>query len=88
MELIRGIYSDGVRRTMVRHIVRMLRDIAVTPLCEGVETVDEIKAVRDLGVDLVQGYLLAKPAFESLGASVRMERLFERAAPDRAASTG
>jgi EAL domain-containing protein (putative c-di-GMP-specific phosphodiesterase class I) len=53
-----------------------------------VETVDEIKAVRDLGVDLVQGYLLAKPAFESLGASVRMERLFERAAPDRAASTG
>jgi EAL domain-containing protein (putative c-di-GMP-specific phosphodiesterase class I) len=30
-------------------------------VAEGIETQEELDAVSDLGVDLVQGYLLARP---------------------------
>lgn len=67
MDLIRGIDADPVRRTVLGHTVRMLEDLGVTPLCEGVETLAELAVIEDLGVNLVQGYVLARPAFEALG---------------------
>lgn len=66
MALIRDIDRDPVRRAVVRHIVNLTNELGVTPLCEGIETADELAAVRDLGVNLVQGYVLAKPQFEGL----------------------
>ncbi|MNL71177.1 phage resistance protein [compost metagenome] len=42
----------------------MLAEFGITAVCEGVETAEEMKVLRDLGVDLIQGYLLARPAFE------------------------
>jgi EAL domain-containing protein (putative c-di-GMP-specific phosphodiesterase class I) len=35
-------------------------------IAEGIETVDEYNARRRCGIDLMQGYLFAKPAFEAL----------------------
>jgi len=35
-------------------------------IAEGVETLGEFEALRGLGVRYIQGYLLAKPAFEAL----------------------
>nr|WP_315862565.1 EAL domain-containing protein [Phreatobacter aquaticus] len=64
MALIRDIDTDRAKRIVVRHTLAMLADLGITPLCEGVETLGELEALRDLGVDLVQGYLLARPAFE------------------------
>ncbi|PZO04063.1 MAG: diguanylate phosphodiesterase [Hyphomicrobiales bacterium] len=66
MALIRGIDTDDARRKIVRAIVGMLHDLGVTPLCEGIETVEEMSALADLGVKLMQGYYLARPAFEAL----------------------
>jgi EAL domain-containing protein (putative c-di-GMP-specific phosphodiesterase class I) len=66
MELIRGIDRDFVKRTIVKNTIRMLHDLGIRPLCEGVETSEELCVLRDLGVELMQGYLLAKPAFEAL----------------------
>lgn len=66
MDLIRGIDSDRVKRAVVKHTLNLLDELGVTPLCEGVETVEELEVLRDLGVVLVQGYLLAKPTFETL----------------------
>lgn len=66
MDLIRGIDTDPVKRTVVKHTLNLLRDLGITALCEGVETFAELQVLRDLGVSLVQGYLLAKPAFETL----------------------
>lgn len=66
MDLVRGIDSDKVRRTIVQHTLSMLKDLGITPLCEGVETAGELAALRDLGVDLIQGYLIAKPSFEAV----------------------
>ncbi|MDQ1198905.1 EAL domain-containing protein [Agrobacterium sp. SORGH_AS 787] len=80
MDMIRGIDSDPVRRVIVRNTLNMLADLNVTPLCEGVETAGELAALRDLGVTLVQGYLLAKPAFESLAVPSTISELLSPAA--------
>ena len=66
MALIRDIDTDKVKRTIVRNTLTMLRDLDISPVCEGVETVGEYEALSDLGVSLMQGYLLAKPAAEAL----------------------
>ena len=70
MDLIRGIDRDPVRRAVVKHTVRLLEELGIVPICEGVETWDELSAVNDLGVNLIQGYVLAKPSFEALGKPV------------------
>jgi len=70
MDLIRGIDSSTVKQTIVGATLRMLRDLGVTPLCEGVETVAEYDVLRSMGVDLMQGYLLAKPALAALATPV------------------
>lgn len=76
MGMIRGIDTDPVRRTIVKHTLRMLGELSITPVCEGVETIGEMSALRDLGVSLMQGYILAKPAFEQLAVpATRLEIL-------------
>lgn len=74
MGLIRGIDTDYVKRIVLKHTLRMLRDLGITPLCEGVETVEELEVLRDLGVSLVQGYLIAEPAFEKLATPTLFDR--------------
>lgn len=66
MALVRDIDTNPVKRTIVRHTLDMLRDLGIQPVCEGIETLDEHDVLRDLGVELMQGYLLAKPALEAL----------------------
>lgn len=67
MALIRGIDKDSARQKIVKHTVAMLHDLGVTPLCEGIETIGELQVLKDLGVNLMQGYLIARPSFEALG---------------------
>ena len=68
MELIRGIDVDRVKRVIVQNTLNMLADLGIRPICEGVETVAEFEVLRDLGVELMQGYLIAKPALGGLAA--------------------
>lgn len=64
MDLIRDIDTDRAKRIMVRHMLAMLSDLGIVTICEGVETMGELAVLRDLGVELLQGYALARPAFE------------------------
>lgn len=66
MDLIRGIDSDRVKRVMLGHLLRMMEDLGIETICEGVETPGEMAALSDLGIVLMQGYGLARPAFEAL----------------------
>lgn len=66
MGLIRNIHTDKARQVIVRHCVNMLKDLNITPLAEGIETHEEYFWLLDAGVELMQGYLLAKPGFECL----------------------
>lgn len=80
MDMIRGIDTDKVRRTIVRHTLNMLEDLGILPVCEGVETIGELSALHDLGVRLIQGYVLAKPSFESLSQPISAATLMNEAA--------
>ena len=68
MELIRNVDKDPVRQSIISNCLRIFQDINVTPLAEGIETQGELRWLRDAGVALMQGYLIAKPGFECLPA--------------------
>ncbi len=68
MSLIRDIDTDPVKRAIVRHMVRLLEERDIISLAEGVETQAELSTLKDIGVSLVQGFLIARPAFEALAA--------------------
>jgi len=66
MALIRDINSDKKRQLIVTHCLNMFRDLNITALAEGIETVEEYVWLKHAGVELMQGYLFAKPGFECL----------------------
>jgi EAL domain-containing protein (putative c-di-GMP-specific phosphodiesterase class I) len=66
MDLVRGIDADPRRRAIVRAIVGLCAELGTTVIAEGIETRAEAETLRGLGVRYLQGYLLARPAFEAL----------------------
>ncbi len=68
MELVRGVDASLPRRMIVGGVVRMAREMGITVIAEGIETDGELAALRAMDVRYIQGYLLARPAFETLPA--------------------
>lgn len=66
MALIRDIHLHPVKVAIVRKMFELNTELGITTLAEGVETLDELKVLRELGISLFQGYYFAKPAFEAL----------------------
>ena len=66
MALIRNIDRDKARQAIVRGIVTICADLAVTVIAEGIETAGERDFLADAGIYLMQGYWFAKPAFKAL----------------------
>jgi EAL domain-containing protein (putative c-di-GMP-specific phosphodiesterase class I) len=60
--LTRDIQNHKPKQIVVRHMVNMCRELGARVVAEGVEALDELRCVRDLGVQYAQGYLLAYPA--------------------------
>jgi EAL domain-containing protein (putative c-di-GMP-specific phosphodiesterase class I) len=59
--LVEAAPTDRVARAMISAIVRMAGDLGVQTVAESVESDVELQAVRSLGVDYAQGFLLGKP---------------------------
>jgi EAL domain-containing protein (putative c-di-GMP-specific phosphodiesterase class I) len=66
MALIRGIDGDQVRQVLVETTLEMCRRLDIRVIAEGIETRAELDCLRQMGVELFQGYLLARPGFETL----------------------
>ncbi|MEO6338766.1 MAG: EAL domain-containing protein [Caulobacteraceae bacterium] len=66
MALIHHIDTSRVKQVIVGSITRMCEDLGLVVVAEGIETDGEFATLRDLGVRLMQGFLLAMPAFEAL----------------------
>lgn len=66
MALTRNVDSDRVRRAIVSGIVRLCDELGIEVIAEGIETQGECLALQDEGIKLFQGYLFARPGFESL----------------------
>lgn len=67
MELVRGIEASKAKRAIVKGIVAICAELNVRVLAEGIETAAERDCLRDLGIDLMQGYLFCKPALMAIG---------------------
>jgi EAL domain-containing protein (putative c-di-GMP-specific phosphodiesterase class I) len=65
MKLVRNIDHHGPRQSIVRAIGQVCIDLGIDVIAEGVETAEEYTWLANEGVQLFQGYLFAKPAFES-----------------------
>ncbi len=61
-ELVRDLDHDRNRRALVSAMSAFAGEVGTSVIAEGVETVSELEVLRDAEVDLVQGFLLARPA--------------------------
>ncbi len=64
-----------LKRDIVAALVDMARRSGIVVVAEGVETVDERDTLVDLGCDLLQGYLFAKPGPPFPTARTTFERV-------------
>lgn len=62
IELVQGIDGDLARQSLVKGLSHFARTTGCRLVAEGVETAAELHTLRDLGVDLIQGYLLGRPS--------------------------
>lgn len=66
MEIIRDIDKTPNKQAVVAGILTMMSQLGGKVLAEGVETAEEYFWLRSQGISLYQGYLFAKPGFETL----------------------
>lgn len=60
--LVQGLSHDGDgAATMMSAVVALSRSLGIKVIAQGVETSDELEALRGYDFDEVQGYLLARP---------------------------
>ncbi len=61
ISLISSIESDRKKQFLVSNLIQFASKYNIKVLGEGVETKEELQTLIELGVDLVQGFYLAKP---------------------------
>jgi EAL domain-containing protein (putative c-di-GMP-specific phosphodiesterase class I)/GGDEF domain-containing protein len=72
-ELVDGIDRDKVRQHLIRFLVCFGKLSSIRVVAEGIERIEELDTLIDLGVHYGQGYLLAKPnaARQDIAADLR-----------------
>lgn len=60
-EFVTGIGADARDEHTVRTIVGLLRGIKCSLLAEGVETKDQCEWLKAIGIEMIQGYWIARP---------------------------
>ncbi|CAN5900888.1 hypothetical protein BH11MYX3_BH11MYX3_32080 [soil metagenome] len=73
--LVRGIARSTVKREMLRSLRHIAETIDAVMVAEGIEHIEDVVALRDLGLRYGQGYYMARPAppFVTLKDEVRAE---------------
>lgn len=61
MSLVRDVHKSPVKQKLIRSITDLCKDMGIAVVAEGIEIADERDSIVDLGCDLLQGYLLARP---------------------------
>ena len=61
MSLTIGIARSERKRKLASYLLELSRRCDAALIAEGIETREDLEILRDLGVDLGQGYLLGRP---------------------------
>ena len=62
ISIVRGIDTDRDKQQIVSNIVAYAHARSMQLIAEGIETEAQLRTVIGLGVDLLQGYYLSRPA--------------------------
>jgi len=62
IDFVRELTSSETDARVVRGIVGLAREFSQTTIAEGVEDEETLALLREMGVDLAQGYLFGRPA--------------------------
>lgn len=74
MSLSRGIDGDPARRALASALIGFAREVGSELVAEGVETLQELQSLRELGINLVQGHIFARAgAPEEVSAALRLQ---------------
>lgn len=61
VKFVNGLpFASPQQRATIQSLVRIVKDLDVTPLAEGVETAEEAACCFELGFELAQGYLFGR----------------------------
>jgi len=61
LSLVRDVHEAPTKQKVIRSMVHLCHDMNKLIVAEGVERIEERDVLVDLGCDLLQGYLFAKP---------------------------
>ncbi len=62
MDLLRHLDDHGgVNRIILKELVKMIKELKIPTLVEGVETVEQISFAKEIGCELAQGFFFHKP---------------------------
>ncbi len=81
--LISDVDSDVKKRTFCTHIINLARLLGVVVIAEGIETEKEFLTCRDLGLELMQGYFIQKPATDTSRLAATYGRIGSLSVKDR-----
>ena len=74
-----SLVQEGTQRDSSRNVLRSLKDLAdrqgAVAIAEGLETAEQLRALRELGIAAGQGYLLGRPGRNVALAQVDIEAL-------------
>lgn len=66
IDLVRGVDANQTKQIIVENIVDLCGKLGIVALAEGVETAGERDFLSGVGIDLMQGFLFARPAFQAI----------------------
>src|SRR3954469_6782742 len=72
--LTAGIQHSAARRALVQAVVAVAHELGAKVVAEGVERVDEFKAMAELGVDLGQGFYFGQATEKPMAVDTRLVR--------------
>jgi EAL domain-containing protein (putative c-di-GMP-specific phosphodiesterase class I) len=61
MSLIRDVHQSATKQRVVRSMTDLAKDMGMLIVAEGIEVVEERDVLVELGCDLLQGFLFARP---------------------------
>jgi EAL domain-containing protein (putative c-di-GMP-specific phosphodiesterase class I)/CheY-like chemotaxis protein len=61
MSLVRNVHRNRTKQKLIRSMTSLCKDLGMCVVAEGIETIEERDVLLEIGCDLLQGYLLAKP---------------------------
>ena len=84
---VSAVDSAAAERAVVRSIVSLSQVLGLRTVAEGIETADQLEALRTIGANMGQGYLFARPlSADAMGRYLESQERVRRSATRRAAT--